>query len=72
MMHLELSIEEFFKFITCLGLGSLILIYLIHMLLQLQRSYRRRQSHLRCRICGFQFICKQKVAICPHCQARNR
>ncbi len=72
MMQLELSISEFLMLLTFLGTGGLILIFSIASLRHLLRLYRRRKTHLRCRICGYQFICKEKESYCPHCQARNR
>ncbi len=72
MMWLELNVSEFLMLLTFVGTGGLILIFSITTLRHLLRGCRRRKTHLRCRICGYQFISDQKEAYCPHCKARNR
>ncbi len=72
MRLLELSISEFLMLLTFLGTGGLILIFTLSTLRQLLRNYRRRKTHLRCRICGYQFVSQEKEAYCPHCEARHR
>lgn len=69
--QLELGLHDFFELFVSGTLFFFMLIYLPAQLYYLMRRRQRKQSKLRCRLCGYRFQSRDEQGTCPHCKARN-
>ena len=70
---IEVTPDELVLFFLITGISLIGSVWFISLLTHTWRIYSGRRTRMRCRLCGYKFLNKekQKLVACPHCGGLN-